>query len=59
MDVVSKCIVNYLMNGDTYIDFVAVGNQGCDFTSHSDTKYIGSVASGIIKNSNLNVLFVA
>lgn len=55
-------IVNFLMNQatpDTYIDFVAVGNNGADFSSHSDKKYLGSVANGIIRNSNLNVLFIA
>ena len=44
---------------DSYIDFVAVGNNGADFSSHSDKKYLGSVANGIIRHSNLNILFIA
>lgn len=44
---------------DDYVDFVAVGNTGADFSAHSDKKYLGSVANGIIRNSNLNVLFIA
>lgn len=42
-----------------FIDFVAVGNHGADFSAHSDKKYLGSVANGIIRNSKLNVLFIA
>jgi len=59
---VHKTIVDYLMSSsspDDYIDFVAVGNTGADYSSHSDTKYLGSVANGVIRNSNLNVLFIA
>lgn len=55
-------IVNYLMKCDTnetYVDFVAVANQGADFSSHLDKRYLGSVANGIIRKSNLNVLFIA
>jgi nucleotide-binding universal stress UspA family protein len=43
-----------------YIDFVAVGNHGADFSNHlDDKKYLGSVANGVIRKSNLNVLFFA
>ena len=61
-DSVHKTIVDYLMGSsspDDYIDFVAVGNTGADYSSHSDTKYLGSVANGVIRNSNLNVVFIA
>ena len=34
---------------EAYIDFVAVGNQGADFSSHHDKKYLGSVANGVIR----------
>lgn len=54
--------MNYLMSGtspDHYIDFVAVGNTGADFSGHSNKKYLGSVANGILRNSKLNVLFFA
>ena len=57
-----ETIVSYLMQcatPETYIDFVAVGNQGADYTSHHDKKYLGSVASGVIRKSKLNVLFIA
>lgn len=47
------------ISADTYIDFVAVGNTGADFSHHSDKKYLGSVANGIIRFTNLNVLFIA
>ena len=61
MDPIHKVIIDYLMAGasaDTYIDFVAVGNQGADFSHHNDKKYLGSVASGVLRTSNLNVLFI-
>ncbi len=57
-----KTIVDFLMSGvseSDYVDFVAVGNNGADFSSHSDKKYLGSVANGVIRHSNLNVLFIA
>lgn len=44
---------------EDYIDFVAVGNNGADFSSHIDKRYLGSVASGVLRQANLNVLFVA
>lgn len=43
-DPVHKTIVDFLMSGtsdEEYIDFVAVGNNGADFSHHSDTKYLG------------------
>lgn len=61
-DPIHEVIVNFLMSQSTpenYIDFVAVGNTGADFSSHSDKKYLGSVANGIIRHSNLNILFIA
>lgn len=60
---IDQAIVDYLMScasEDTYVDFVAVGNTGADFSSHlGDKKYLGSVANGVIRKSNLNVLFFA
>ena len=62
-DTVDQVIVDYLMqcsSEDTYIDYVAVGNTGADFSNHvGDHKYLGSVANGVIRKSNLNVLFFA
>ncbi len=55
-----QTIVNYLMSSDqadNYVHFIAVGNVGSDFTEHKEKKYLGSVSGGIIKNSNLNVIF--
>jgi hypothetical protein len=63
MDTVDQTIVDHLMSSateKTYIDFVAVGNNGADFSNHlQDKKYLGSVANGVIRKSNLNVLFFA
>jgi hypothetical protein len=43
---------------ENYIDFLAVGNTGIDYSNHtSDSRYIGSVAGGVIRKSNLNILF--
>jgi nucleotide-binding universal stress UspA family protein len=60
LEPVHKTIVNYLVNGSEkeYIDFVAVGNQGADFSSHIDKRYLGSVANGVIRTPKLNVLFI-
>ncbi len=44
---------------EDFIDFVGVGNTGADFSSHDDKKYMGSVASGIIKKTKVNTLFFA
>ncbi len=60
-DSADEIIVNYLMSCSTdsnYIDFVGVGNTGTDFHNHTaDKKYVGSVAGGVIRKTNLNVLF--
>ncbi len=60
-DTADEIIVKYLMSSaseDNYIDFVGVGNTGIDHHIHAgDKKYLGSVASGVIHKSNLNVLF--
>lgn len=61
MQLVHEAILDYLMgetSEDTYVDFVVVGNNGADFSSHSDKRYIGKVAEGVIKNTHLNTLFV-
>jgi hypothetical protein len=45
---------------DNYIDYLAVGNTGTDIKNHQgDHRYIGSVAGGVIRKSNLNILFFA
>lgn len=59
---VQKTIGTYLMEASgekDYIDFVAVGNQGANFSTHSDRHYLGSVANEVIRNTKLNCLFVA
>jgi nucleotide-binding universal stress UspA family protein len=61
-DSVPKTIAKYLMDASRdkdYIDFVAVGNQGANFSTHSTTNYLGSVANEVIRHTKLNVLFVA
>lgn len=42
-----------------YVDFVFVGNQGCDFSSRDDKKYLGSVTNEIVRNTKINVMFIA
>jgi hypothetical protein len=44
---------------DHYVDFVFVGNTGADFSNRDDKKYLGSVSSEIIRNTKLNVMFIA
>lgn len=40
------------------IDFAAVGNNGANYSGHSEKKYIGSTANGVIGFAKINVLFV-
>lgn len=42
-----------------YIDFVFVGNKGADFSSRDEKKYLGSVTNEIIRNTKINVMFIA
>lgn len=44
---------------DDFVDFVAVANTGCDYSSHDSKNYMGSVAQGIIKKTKVNVMFFA
>lgn len=58
---VYDCIKHYLIeesNKDNYIDFVAVGNVGMNFSSSKPEKYIGSVASAVLKAKRMNVIFL-
>jgi len=44
MDTVDQVICDYLMNPaseDDFVDFVAVGNTGADYSSHDNKKYMG------------------
>ena len=41
-----------------YIDFVAVGNQGMNFSSKNDEKYLGSVANAVLRAKRMNCIFV-
>lgn len=55
-----KRLVDYIMGEECpYIDYVAIGNNGAHFASHNDKKYLGSVASGVLRNVKANILFVA
>lgn len=54
-----KCIKNYLIfesHEGNYIDFVAVGNNGANHNSNSDTT-LGSVADAVIRAQRMNVIF--
>lgn len=55
-----KCIQKYLIeesNKDNYVDFVAIGNAGMNFSSNRPADYLGSVASMILKAKRMNVIF--
>ena len=55
-----KRLVDYIMGEECpYIDYVAIGNNGANFASHNDKRYLGSVASGVLRNVKANILFVA
>jgi len=41
-----------------YIDFLCLTNNGADFGSHDEKKYLGAVASGLIRHSKQNIIFV-
>jgi hypothetical protein len=59
---VDEIIVKYLMSctrESNYFDFITVGNTGLDFLKHKkDEKYLGSVANGVIRKTNLNIIFL-
>jgi nucleotide-binding universal stress UspA family protein len=40
-----------------YVDFILVGNKGADYSDKDTTKYLGSVANAILRNTKINVLF--
>jgi len=44
-------------NGN-YIDFVAVGNKGADFSSKNTVDYLGRVANSVLKAKRMNCIFV-
>ena len=46
------------INIDTeeYIDFVTVANQGEGYSKHTEKKYLGKVAKGVLSKSKANVL---
>lgn len=41
-----------------YVDFLCLTNNGADFGSHDEKKYLGAVASGLIRHSKQNIIFV-
>jgi nucleotide-binding universal stress UspA family protein len=54
-----EAIVDYVNIDDTpYIDFVTVANQGSGYKSHSEKKYFGKVAKGVLTKSKANILLV-
>ena len=46
------------INIDTeeYIDFVSIANQGEGYSHHTEKKYLGKVAKGVLSKSKANVL---
>lgn len=52
-------IREHVVEKSEYIDFIFVGNRGADFSSRDVKKYIGSVANEIVRNTKLNVFFMA
>lgn len=55
-----KRIQQYLIdesNKDNYVDFVAVGNAGMNFSSNESKNYLGSVASMVLRAKRMNVIF--
>jgi len=42
----------------SYIDFICLTNHGADFGSHDSSKYLGSVANGLIRFSKQNIIFI-
>ena len=54
-----QSIMSWINDADTpIVDFIVVGNKGADYSSHKESKYIGSVAFGVIGNAKNNILFV-
>lgn len=47
------------VNKHGYVDFIAVGNVGMNFSSRQSEKYVGSVANAMIRMKKLNVIFVS
>jgi len=55
----SDAIVDYINIDETeYIDFVVVSNQGCGYSKHTQKKYLGKVASGVLSKSKANIVLV-
>jgi len=58
---VSKIINDWVMARNAakeYIDFICLTNTGADFGSHNTKNYLGAVASGLIRHSKQNIIFV-
>jgi len=58
----ASTICDYLSNAaseEDFVHYVVVGNTGADFSSHDNKKYMGSVATGVIAKTKVNVLFYA
>lgn len=54
-------IKHYLIeesNKDNYVDFVAVGNVGMNFSSSRPEKYLGSTANAVLRAKRMNVIFL-
>ena len=57
----SADLIKDFINSDKYvkdIDYMFVGNRGADFGNKNDKKYMGKVATQIIRNTKLNCMFM-
>uniref|UniRef100_A0A7S3KLE1 UspA domain-containing protein n=1 Tax=Euplotes crassus TaxID=5936 RepID=A0A7S3KLE1_EUPCR len=54
-----EAISDYINIDDTpYIDFVTIANHGSGYKSHTEKKYFGKVAHGVLSHSKANVMIV-
>ena len=57
---VANTICDYLTQctaDDNFVHFVVVGNNGADYSSHDNHKYMGTVAREVIEKTRINTLF--
>ena len=55
---VPEIIKKYVVEQASYIDFLFCGNNGADFSSKDESKYLGSVANIILRETKINLFFM-
>ena len=55
---VPEIIKSYVVEQAEYIDFLFCGNNGADFASKDEKKYLGTVANIILRETNINLFFM-